>query len=113
VIRKFSSALIVLIALAGLPAHAQFESRSCFNLNPLEPDSVIVGGFNSDGILDLAVVNNLSFGGGLVEIRMGNRDGTFGPGESYAVDVLRYGATASLRDNGVLDLVLGKTECSK
>jgi hypothetical protein len=47
---------------------------------------------------------------GSVEILLGNGDGTFRPGDTYAVDVLFYGAAASLRSNGILDLVLGGGE---
>jgi hypothetical protein len=63
----------------------------------------MVGDFNRDGTPDVAVVQP-DIG---VEILLGNGDGTFRAGASYAVEVLFYGVTASLRNDGILDLVLG------
>lgn len=68
--------------------------------------SVAVGDFNRDGKLDVAVMNQLPSPGNVM-IFLGNGDGTFTLGASYAVgDEPLYAATASLRGNGILDLVV-------
>ena len=70
------------------------------------PYSATVGDFNRDGIPDLAVVSYLPTG--TVSIWLGNGDGTFRLGETYAVAVQPFfAAAASLRGNGILDLVVG------
>jgi hypothetical protein len=91
--------------MSGEPsALGQFETRANFHISVSLPYSVVVGDFNRDGILDLAEV---SFDpSGSVEILLGNGDGTFRQGATYAVGVgPEYAATASLRKNGILDLV--------
>jgi hypothetical protein len=94
------------IAVA-LPAVAQFETRASFPVGgDNAPYSVAVGDFNGDGILDVAEVNELPTGS--VEILLGNGNGTFRLGATYAVGVQPfYATTASLRNNGILDLVVG------
>jgi hypothetical protein len=94
------------IAVA-LPAVAQFETRASFPVGgDNAPYSVAVGDFNGDGILDVAEVNELPAGS--VEILLGNGNGTFRLAATYAVGVQPYYATtASLRNNGILDLVVG------
>jgi FG-GAP-like repeat len=49
-----------------------------------EAAAVAVGDFNSDGHLDLAVVNYDFSGNGTVSIMLGKGDGTFGPPVSFA-----------------------------
>jgi hypothetical protein len=95
-----------LIAVA-VPAAAQFETRASFPVGgDNAPYSVAVGDFNGDGILDVAEVNELPAGS--VEILLGNGNGTFRLAATYAVGVQPYYATtASLRNNGILDLVVG------
>jgi len=97
-----AAAVVMSLVMSGPAAVAQFEARAIFPVPP-EPYSLMVGDFNRDGTPDVAVVD---FGGG-VQILLGNGDGTFRAGASYAVEVLAYGVTASLRNNGILDLVLG------
>jgi hypothetical protein len=59
-------------------------------------------------VLDAAVLSFSSGGSGAVEVLLGNGDGTFRVAGTYAVaSGSFYGATASLRKNGILDLVLG------
>jgi len=101
-------AAILLAALAtacGSRAFAQFETRASAPTTN-RPRSVVTGDFNRDGNLDVAAVMNLPFGS--VKILLGNGDGTFRAGPAYAVGVAPFfAAAASLRQNGVLDLVVG------
>jgi hypothetical protein len=92
------------VGLSSLVA-AQFETRANVP-SQNNPYSVAVGDFNRDGILDVAQVNADSAGS--VEILLGNGDGTFRHGATYQVgDYPFYAAAASLRNNGLLDLVIG------
>src|SRR5580704_405525 len=90
---------------AGAQALAQFETRASVSTGAYVPVSLMVGDFNRDGKPDVAVVNGLPSGN--VTIFFGNGDGTFRSGPSYAIAVgPQYGMTASLRANGILDLVV-------
>ncbi len=105
---RIAAALLVAWAMAsGHTALAQlFETRASFFVGSGNPSSLVVGDFNGDGILDLAEVNFVPYGS--VEILLGNGDGTFHHFFTYRVGVEpEYAATASLRGNGILDLVVG------
>jgi hypothetical protein len=99
-----SVAFLALLATSAsvAPSFAQFETRSTL-LTHNDTQSYVVGDFNRDGIPDIAAVNP----SGSVEVFLGNGDGTFRTGSTYSVDVLFSAATASLRHNGMLDLVVG------
>lgn len=96
-------ALSVAIMMSGAAAQAQFETRSAFPVAYF-PYSLAVGDFNRDGIPDVAVVSSAP---GAVAILLGNGDGTFRQGARYSAAFGPYLATASLRHNGILDLVVG------
>lgn len=103
-VRKLALIAASLLVLS-LSALAQFETRAAFLMSGRAPYSVAVGDFNRDGIQDLAVVSYLPTG--TLSIWLGNGDGTFRLGETYTVGVQPFFvATASLRDNGILDLVV-------
>ena len=99
--------VMAFICLAGgTPALAQFETRASASTSTYVPYSLVAGDFNRDSKLDVAVVSYLPSGN--VTIFLGNGDGTFRAGESYPVAVQPfYAATASSRNNGILDLVVG------
>jgi hypothetical protein len=59
----------------------------------MTPNDIVVGDFNSDGLLDLAVTDRPgSLLSGAVTIYLGNGDGTFKAGADFAVGV-RYSST--------------------
>jgi hypothetical protein len=67
---------------------------------------VAVGDFNGDGILDLAVGSNQSIGANSpVQIFLGNGDGTFTAGATYASAGENTMAAADLNGDGNLDLI--------
>jgi len=95
-----------LFVSAGTTAFAQFETRASTNIGAHIPNSFAVGDFNRDGNLDIAILSYDPVA--LVMIFLGNGDGTFRASDSYAVAVdPLYATTASLRHNGILDLVVG------
>jgi hypothetical protein len=79
--------------------------------SPIETDftgaasaSTVVGDFNGDGILDVALIN-----GGYVKVMLGKSDGTFQPGivSFFSTYSARDGiATADFNGDGKLDLVI-------
>jgi hypothetical protein len=72
--------------------------------NYLRPDSVAVGDFNGDGILDLAVT---SFETGNLSILMGNGDGTFQVAHSISVPPYLDSVTvADFNGDGIPDLAV-------
>jgi hypothetical protein len=85
---------------------AQFETRSTLPTTGVI-ESILVGDFDRDGVLDLAVLSPTG-SEGLVQILLGNGDGTFRDGKIYIIPAASFdGATASLRRNGIVDIVLG------
>jgi hypothetical protein len=94
-----------LVTTLGAHAVAQFETRTTFFLGLNGTKSFVVGDFNRDGAPDFATLND--YPEGSVQIWLGNGDGTFRMGSNYATKVGFYGVTASLRNNGILDLVFG------
>src|ERR1700676_2756029 len=102
--RTAQIAALLTALLSGHPTQAQFETRADFYLGYQQPYSLVVGDFNRDGIPDVAVPG--VYGSGNVEILLGNGGGTSRHGATYAVAPACHAAAASLRDNGVLDLIV-------
>jgi hypothetical protein len=98
-------ATVALLLTVSPRAVAQFETRGDFVVSgPAAPYSLAVGDFNGDGILDIAAVLEPP---GTVDILIGNGDGTFRQGSTYLVGTSpQYPVAASLRHNGILDLIL-------
>jgi hypothetical protein len=76
-----------------------------------EPYSVAVGDFNGDGILDLAVANDLT--SGTVSVLLGNGDGTFQAPVSYATAGVNADAVAVGHFDGDSDLDLAVANYTK
>jgi hypothetical protein len=80
-----------------------FESAEYISTGNYAPEYVTVGDFNKDGKLDFAIAGN---GMGGVAVFLGNGDGTFKAPTYFATPTGSYSLlTASLRNNGTLDLV--------
>jgi hypothetical protein len=102
--RRLAAAGLLCVIAFGSRALAQFETGATSPIPRSDPYSLVVGDFNGDGILDLAQVSNVASGS--VGILLGNGDGTFRQGATYGVGIApHYAVTASLRKNGILDLV--------
>ena len=73
------------------------------------PDQLVVGDFNGDHNLDIAVAHAGGFGNKGVSVLLGNGNGTFGPVVEYAKGLtVQTIAAADFNKDGNLDLVAGK-----
>jgi hypothetical protein len=96
--------LSAFLSLFGVNSFAQFEARDA-TIAQKSPRSVALGDFNRDGKLDMAVAS--TEGESVVQVFLGNGDGTFqtdidypvgnGPNSLFAAD---------FNDDGNLDLVV-------
>lgn len=97
----YTRCILSLIAALLCPSSlvfAQFEARGEVRL-PNETINPVVGDFNRDGKLDIAVV------GDYVSVLLGNGDGTFHSPVNYP-GVGNWIATGDFTNNGKLDLVI-------
>jgi hypothetical protein len=89
---------------------AQMETRATFATS-ITPTAVVAADFNHDGIVDLAVTS-VTQPGPMVQIFLGNGDGTFRHPTKYEVG---YGtgplAVADLNGDGNVDLVVANQAC--
>ena len=106
--QRVPSLMLSLLCLvgAGMPAWAQFETRSTFLIGN-SPESIAVGDFNHDGKQDVAVANA---GSNQIGVSLGNGDGTFKAPVFYTVgggpDSI---ATTILTSSGNLDLMVANS----
>jgi hypothetical protein len=98
------AASLFLVASAGLPAKAQFETRVTQSTAPYYGAfSITTADFNRDGRLDVAVVFDNGF-----TVSLGNGDGTFGqPTPYYDTDsaIIDFIAAGDFNNDGKIDLV--------
>jgi hypothetical protein len=75
------------------------------------PTSVAVGDFNGDGHDDLVVTNDSFTANSTVTVLLSNGDGSFQPGVTFpAGPHPGFVTVGDLRGNGILDLVVARTE---
>jgi hypothetical protein len=99
----FAGPLIIFLVFCGT-ALAQFETRATKSITT-SPFAIAVGDFNNDGKLDLAVPGFSP--DNVLTVLLGNGDGTFRIGGTYPFGAqMAYIAAQSLRQNGILDLVI-------
>jgi len=81
------------------------------------PQGIVTGDFNGDGIMDLAVANQGTTGGGSsISILLGNGNGTFSPGPTLSLPTGTLPGPMVAGDfngDGKLDLAIGDTLSSR
>lgn len=98
-------ALIIALLFSATAAHAQTYvfGRANFPVGK-EPNSLVLGDFNSDGINDIAVVNSVD---NTASILLGKSDGTFIPQVTYATGAAPVAiTTGDFNGDGNLDLAV-------
>ncbi len=103
------SALLVCGAVANVARAQPISFDGPFNLSVgSSPEAVVVGDFNGDTVLDLAVANG---GSNSVSILLGNPDGSFQDPVDYAVGTYPWFITvADLNGDQIPDLVVSNRD---
>jgi hypothetical protein len=89
-----------------------FQEPAVITYPPLGagPLALAAGYFSGNGNLDLALTENFTFSGGAAQILLGNGDGTFTLGTSYALFNNSLAIVAAdLRNNGQTDLAVAES----
>lgn len=95
--------LLVFMTLAASASTVQFKSARSYAVGT-NPTAVVLGDFNGDGKLDVAIANN---GSSNVSILFGNGDGSFQPAVNFDAGVAPNGvAVADFNGDGKLDVVV-------
>ncbi len=99
--------IALLFSVTAAPAQTYVFGRANFPVGK-EPNSLVLGDFNGDGINDLAVVNSAD----TVSILLGKSDDTFIPQVTYATGTAPVAiATGDFNADGNLDLAVTNGGC--
>ena len=103
-------AVVIALLLSAMVAHAQtyIFGRADFPVGT-SANSVAMGDFNGDGVIDLAVVNEAD---NTVSVLLGKSDGTFAPQVTYATGLGPLAiVTGDFNGDGNLDLAVTNGGC--
>jgi hypothetical protein len=104
-IRTLLLTALVIAMFSGALLAQYFETRGSFSVSGYSPQPTVVGDFNHDNRLDIAVVTDSG-----VSVLLGNGDGTFQSPATYRVGNPRWIGVADFNGDKNLDLVVADFE---